>query len=357
MQRYNYSVLLYLIILLAFSATALFPCTTFIIKDDSNLVFGRNLDWFVEEGLVIANQRGIVKQALIFPPEKPAEWVSKYGSVTFNQVGREMPYGGINEAGLVVENMVLMSSQYPQADERPAINEVQWIQYMLDNYATVKELIEGAKLIRIGQASTKLHYLICDKNGDGAIIEYIDGKLIIHSGDNLPIQVLTNSQYKSSVDFNKQFDSKTQNFSLYRFGKAAQMVSEYKKREPADIIDYSFGILNSVCSKKKALHPTKWRIVYDIGNMKIYFRTSKHPEIKHIDISKFDFSCEQPYRVLNMAIEQAGDATEDFIDYTTEQNQQLILKTFDVFKKQGFLDMSDSLLIMLAKYPEGMICK
>jgi len=29
------------------------------------------------------------------------------GSVTFNQVGRDLPYGGINEAGLVVEHMTL----------------------------------------------------------------------------------------------------------------------------------------------------------------------------------------------------------------------------------------------------------
>ena len=35
----------------------------------------------------------------------PASWVSKYGSVTFNQYGRELPTGGMNEAGLVVETI------------------------------------------------------------------------------------------------------------------------------------------------------------------------------------------------------------------------------------------------------------
>ena len=115
-----------------FIAGIIFPCTTFVINKDNQIVFGRNFDWMAGNGMIMINQRNVAKAAFIFPPEKPARWVSKYGSVTFNQVGREMPYGGMNETGLVVENMYLRTSIYPPVDERPAVSEVQWIQYMLD---------------------------------------------------------------------------------------------------------------------------------------------------------------------------------------------------------------------------------
>lgn len=36
----------------------------------------------------------------------------------------------MNEAGLVVEQTTLWSTLYPGADERPAVNELQWIRYL-----------------------------------------------------------------------------------------------------------------------------------------------------------------------------------------------------------------------------------
>ncbi len=86
-------------------------CTAFLQED---LLAGKNYDWHLDHGLLIVNKRGIAKRALLLnPAEKAAEWVSKYGSVTFNQYGREMPNGGMNEAGLVVETLMLPSTQNP----------------------------------------------------------------------------------------------------------------------------------------------------------------------------------------------------------------------------------------------------
>ena len=67
------------------------------------------------------------------PDGNTISWVSQYGSITFNQYGKEFPTGGMNEKGLVVELMWLDGTIYPQPDERPAIGVLQWIQYQLDN--------------------------------------------------------------------------------------------------------------------------------------------------------------------------------------------------------------------------------
>ena len=110
-------------------AQALPACTTFCLKDDEGLVFGRNYDWHLDHGLVIVNKRNVTKRALLIDPEDtPARWISKYGSVTFNQYGREFPIGGMvegerpadaarkelrEEAGLLAEDLQALGSFAP----------------------------------------------------------------------------------------------------------------------------------------------------------------------------------------------------------------------------------------------------
>ena len=99
-------------------------CLTFCLQHEKDLVYGRNFDWDVDVGAVIVNQRHIRKAAFVIPPDKPVTWVSKYGSVTFNQFNREIPIGGMNEKGLVIECLV-SRAEYPSPDKRNAINELQ----------------------------------------------------------------------------------------------------------------------------------------------------------------------------------------------------------------------------------------
>ena len=99
-------------------------CSTFVIEDGTRRVFGKNYDWDVADGLVIVNKRGMAKRALIAGPagtEAAAEWVSRYGSVTFNQYGRELPCGGMNEAGLVMP--VLLTVRWRGQSGQVSIDE------------------------------------------------------------------------------------------------------------------------------------------------------------------------------------------------------------------------------------------
>jgi choloylglycine hydrolase len=82
-------------------------CTTFVLKDSSQIVFGRNFDFNVGSGFVVNNPKGISKYALVSNEDNVMRWISKFGSVTFNQFGREFPYEGMNEKGLVVALMIL----------------------------------------------------------------------------------------------------------------------------------------------------------------------------------------------------------------------------------------------------------
>src|SRR5688572_32604760 len=101
-------------------------CTSFFINKDGKMIFGRNYDWISGEGMLFTNLRGLKKTSMNTNDGKTISWVSRYGSLSFNQYGKEFPTGGMNEQGLVVELMWLDGTKYPSADERPAVGTLQW---------------------------------------------------------------------------------------------------------------------------------------------------------------------------------------------------------------------------------------
>ncbi len=329
-------------------------CTTFCIDNKCDLVFGRNYDWSAGFGHVTVNKRNIKKTALIQPPEKPIEWVSKYGSLTFNQGGREFPNGGINETGLVIEIMWLVETKYPEIDGRYGLEELQWIQYQLDNSSSVNDVLKSDSLVRVSAKSKfPIHFFVCDKYGNKATIEYLDGGMVVHTGPTLPISVLANDNYKKSIEYLETKvdlgDKDTVSFtsgSLERFTNAASMIGNYNNTQ--DIIDYSFDILDSVSQKK-----TQWSIVYDIKEMTVYYKTKNNPERKNINITELDFSCGTPSLFVNIDSDMVNQKIE-FKRDSYQENRALI---DSVWNKLKFLQsIPEGFKEALARYPETTKC-
>ncbi len=335
-------------------------CTTFLLSHDGNSVVGKNHDWMVDDGLVIVNKRGMSKTAGYGKNVKgrPAVWTSKYGSVTFNQYGRELPSGGMNETGLVVEEMTLTETQYSKPDSRPAIIALQWIQYQLDNFSTVEEIIASDSKVRIAPGrEAGLHYFCADSKGGRAVIEFLNGKLVYHTKDTLRFNVLTNNTYRDSIMFfennekqGKQYPMQTGNASSSRFLRAASMVEKYKFKISKPMIDYAFDILSNVSQGIS----TKWSIVYDLKNFRIYFQTYGNPKRRFFDFHSFDLSCGKPIKILNINANFNGNVTNHFQDYTRQFNYDLIRNSFK--KTTGVNDIPEEVLKRLARYPETNLC-
>lgn len=170
-----------------------FGCTAFTLRDDDRYIVGRNFDFLFGDGHLITNNKNIRKEALLPASEKRLTWVSKYGSVTFNQMGREFPFGGLNEEGFVLEQLWLNSTVYPERDERFGLSVLQWIQYQLDSSKSIGNLIESDKYVRIvPESEATLHFFACDRYGNSAVVEFINGELVIHKESDLTVPVLTN---------------------------------------------------------------------------------------------------------------------------------------------------------------------
>lgn len=330
-------------------------CTTFCLSDGENLVFGRNYDWHLDVGLVIVNKRNIAKRALLLDPaDEPAEWISKYGSVTFNQYGRELPCGGMNEAGLVLETMWLTGTAYPARDARPAV--MAWVQYQLDTCATIEDVIASDKKIRVTTITPMpVHFLGCDRDGNVATFEFLGGKLVCHNGETLPTPVLANDTYGKSLEHLKQhvgfggskkipYGSRA---SLDRFVCAADRVREYPAFSAGSIVQYAFDILTSV----KQGDSTKWMIVYDPRKMKIHYRTVSCRQTRTVDLSGCDFDTRTPVQVISINTVHTGLLNPHLYHYDTDLNRWLVYYSM---KHTPILKLvPDTHLDILIEYPEA----
>jgi choloylglycine hydrolase len=302
-----------------------FGCTTFVLKDlQGHLAFGKNFDFPTGQGHIHINYRNMEKSSFIRPPERVFTWISKYGSITFNQAGKEFPYGGMNEKGLVIEQMWLQEAKYPEADNRFGLSALQWIQFQLDNHATVEEVIGSDSTIRISWSEiSSLHFLVADRSGNSAAIEYIDGKMVVHQGSELPYAVLSNCLYDKSLEYQSNlsqnhgetYNDWTKN-SSGRFVSAAEMIDNYDGT--SNRVDYSFQILEEVYQPGN----TQWSIVYDLSDLTVHYESSLNTDRQIIDLNRMDFSCRdrQEFR----SVDEVLPEEKPFKELTLEFNAAMI---------------------------------
>jgi choloylglycine hydrolase len=341
-----------LALLLAVPASA---CTTFCYLDGTRVLFGRNYDFEHGTGVVLLNPRGRVKTAVA--RVNPATWQARFGSVTFNQFGQDQPMGGVNEKGLVVELMWLDGTTYPMPDTRPVVGVLDWIQYALDRFETVAEMLQGIEAIRIA-GRTPLHFLVADRTGDAATVEFLDGTLVSHRGAAFRARALANSRYDFSLDYldrrERQGDSAPPytRGSLDRFARAAELVAR-AAAEPAandgDAVARAFATLDAV----KQPHYTRWQIVYDLTAMRVSWHTEHNAARRHLDVSGLDFGC-GPVRALAI---DAGDGpvAAAFAPHTIADNLALLRTSFAKTSFLGGVPATD--VERLARAPERTRCE
>ncbi len=347
-------------------------CSTFMIFNGKSFLIGHNLDMYIGiPGLIYINKRGLEKESISFvelfdgavDSLPKLKWVSKYGSVTYNPLCRELIDGGLNEAGLYVGEMSLIQNQqYPVYSNKPKVAVALWLQYILDNFASVEEVVKSASEVTIdGKDMFRWHFFVTDKKGNQAIIEFIDGKTVIYQNDQIPVKLLCNNQYSIDLDTLKKykgyggdrdidFKDKSEN---NRFVYGAQML-EFNKQNPGESdVNYAFDIL-----KQLDFGLTKWSIVYDVKNMKMYYRTNKGTNVKHFDFSAFDFSCKEPVMMLDINKDlSSGDVTEYFIPYTKQTNKAQIEKSLTGIEGMKETKNFSEMIERFAHYPETIKCK
>lgn len=334
-----------LALLVLLAARPTFACSAFLRDGPAGPVVGKSYDWDDERGLVLVNKRGMEKRALLLSAgQEPAAWRSRLASLTFNQYGRELPNGGMNEAGLVVEVLVLAETAPEKPDRRPALTELGLVQYLLDQAATTPEAIALARKVRIAPAYARIHYFLCDAGGACAVLELLRGKLVVSAGEAMPVRAVTNSPYAGSVR-SLAHPPGGSSGSLARFVRIAGLV---RGPSAADPVAAAFATLDAVRFERS----TQWQIVYQLGARRVHFRSLKHPSIKTVALGAFPAACGEPVMMLDMGSDRAGDVAAEFVPYREATNRALVEATLRS-RRDGLPAGAPQLV---AAYPGSLVC-
>lgn len=309
-------------------------CTTFVLDTPDGPVFGCNLDLFIPgDGLVFVNPRGLAKRGLSGGTTgEVAEWVSRYGSVTFNLAGREFAFGGMNEAGLVVGSMELRKSELPPPDERPPLTIGGWAQYVLDTCGSVEEAVQVNSRVRMEDAAPPVHFLIADAAGNCATVEWLDGECVIRTGEDVPVKAMTNMRYERALAAYERGGPRwwwsNPGESAERFAAAAERNRAYDPVRDGSPVDYAFGTLIEAVV---APH-TRWSIVYDIPNREIWYGSRQSRAGKRIALEMFDYSCEDPPLMLDVNARLEGPVEGAFKPYDRTENLRVLRTLCDRYE-------------------------
>lgn len=291
-------------------------CTRIVYQgtNNSNVITARSMDWKDE---IDANlwifPRGMERNGSV--GSNSVTWSSKYGSV-ITSAWDIATTDGINEKGLVANILWLVETEYAHfnpAGNKKGITISAWAQYVLDNFATVDETVKALEkeefvvvsdYIPGTQKFATLHLSISDATGDNAIFEYINGKLVIHHGNqynimtNSPIfnEQLAISEYWGAVA-GTEFLPGT-NRAPDRFRRAGYYIKAIPQDTDArTAIASVFSVIRN-CSvpygisseTEPNISSTRWRSVSDQKNLMYFFETVKTPNTFWVDLKKVDFS-------------------------------------------------------------------
>jgi penicillin V acylase-like amidase (Ntn superfamily) len=331
-----------LVLLLPGSADA---CTRILWNDNSEAVLtSRSMDWepTTSKPVLVASPRGIARVGssvgtATIPLANAARWRAKYGSVavTARDSGTA---DGMNEKGLAAHALWLNATDYGLRDvSKPAVQVGLWAQYMLDNAATVNEVVALAPGIQVTPifldgAVVPLSLAVEDSSGDSAILQYIDGKLIIHHGPQFRIlandpaydEALALVDPDGYADLTRNDPLPGNTKSSDRFVRANFYLDFLRRTKPASLEAAKAGLMSvarnvsvpigAPMDEPGTVDETDYRTLSDLTHRTYTFEPSRRLALLVTDLSKMDFRAGQPIRSLNpMDSQFNGNVTRRYL--------------------------------------------
>jgi penicillin V acylase-like amidase (Ntn superfamily)/uncharacterized protein (DUF2141 family) len=299
-------------------------CSAVFVKK-GQMYLGKNFDWYSGNGIILQNRRGMKKVAYGLDTNNVVGWTSRYGSITFNQVGKEFPYGGVNERGLAIE-MLWYSDSYYEESGKPTLSELEWVQYNLDNYKTAAEVQFYLDSMNINPVHSNLHYIVADRGGRSFVVDFVNGKAVV-SNTKDEFQALTNSNYKSSLTYFEKNKDKINFESRESEDRFCQLTDNVQRRDTRRI-ESMFTLLKE-SSEERDNYKTYWTIVYDLGNMMLYFKSFDNQKVKQINLADIGLSKSSVSYAMDINIDQVH-----WKKYTADWNLTLLSSSM---KQAGIL--------------------
>lgn len=313
-------------------------CTRAMYRgDDGLIVVGRSMDWREDPHSDLwVFPRGMERDGATGPGA--LTWTSRHGSLVASFYG-VASVDGVNEAGLVANALYLAESDYGTSNgSRPTMAVTAWLQYVLDSFATVDEVVDDleregfcvvAPVLPDGSPATG-HVAVSDPSGDSAIFEYLGGRLVVHHGREFP--VMTNSpSFDQQLALNaywKQIGGLVMlpgtNRAADRFARASFYIDAIPRTvDPARAVAAVASVIRCT-SVPLGLgtpdHPdissTVWRTVIDQTHRVLFWDSATSPNVFWVPLEELDFSEGAPAKRLELGDGSiyGGDASGEFVE-------------------------------------------
>lgn len=277
-------------------------------------------------------------------------WTSKYASVVMTGFDAGVS-DGMNEHGLAAHMLTLVSVQHEPKDDRPELSDALWVQYVLDNFQTVKEVVQAHKegkfrLVPVTVPTLGLlatlgsHLAVEDPTGDSAVLEYVNGKLVVHHGPEYT--VMTNDPpFDEMLQRMKKYkafggrqelpgDSLEGEYRFARLATYARFLPEPKNY--TDAVAGAFSLMRIAQipfrdpEKDKESEPealwrgcqTNWVSAADLTNKIYYINSSVVPSLGWVELKDLNLNAGAPILVTNPHDpEQGGDLAKRLKQWQT----------------------------------------
>ncbi len=332
----NKTSILLSILLLCITIDKSIACSRFTYNNGNDIVItGRSMDWVEDIKTDLwAFPAGISRVG--DTSSNAVTWQSKYGSVVASgyNIGTA---DGINSQGLTANLLYLSSADYGKINANHRnLSVLKWVQYVLDNYATVNEVVNGLNQAQFNMiapelpngARASLHLAVTDASGDNAIFEHINGKLIIHHGKEY--KVMTNEptydKQLALADYWKRLHGEFLPGTSEpddRFVRASYYINTAPNiANSQEAIAMVFSIIRNVSAPigtsmpgKPNVAATLWRCVADLKNGIYFFENTNRPNIFWVDIKNLDLTRNGKIMKLPLAKNQiySGEVSKHFV--------------------------------------------
>jgi choloylglycine hydrolase len=282
-------------------------------------------------GFPRGRERDGISPAGFISDSNPLRWTSRHASLVTTIYGLGT-VDGINEAGLAGHGLYLQETDFgPRDPAKPGVHAGLWLQYLLDQAATVAEALQLMDEIEVLKISAhghdaNLHLALEDVGGDSAIIEFAQGRPVIHHGREYTL--MTNDPtYDEQLNLLSQqdFSHPTSQMPLPgnvnpvdRFQRAAYYSALLPKPgSQREAIASVMAIMRNVSVpfgapyKDFGVYNTEYRTVTDLTNRMYFFELTTSPNVVWVEMDRLKFD-DGPIAVNPYDESLVGDISDRF---------------------------------------------
>jgi hypothetical protein len=231
-------------------------CTVFsTLNENGNTIFGRNFDWHDHPALILFTT----------PPDGYASVsmvdISYLGYGTDDALWLDLdrllrvpylPFDGMNECGIAIGVMLVPHAEGGSDPSKVTIGDLEVVRLVLDYAGSVEEAVSLLRQYNV-RFGTPLHYLISDRSGSSAVVEFVGSEVNVIWGEE-KWQVSTNFLFSDDTTSGATSECWRYNAAYEILERANGNISQEEAMKLLEDVSWHSGTDIS----------TQWSVVYNL---------------------------------------------------------------------------------------------